>query len=167
MYFFVCFLYEVPLSDGYFYRPLGALCFRVMALFLVCSDRKLSSGFHFAFPCYNFSLLCKSEKEMWLLNFDRFSFSPTVLWRQIAYQKRAWISEGYARSWKRDPKISWGLLRTAVLCKYLWSRWVIGGCLSQQDNTRMTVLCVSSAGMQLGSLLAILWAILKSSSCII
>lgn len=125
------------------------------------------SGFHFAFPCYNCSLLCKSEKEMCLLNFDRFSLSATVLWRQIAYQKRAWISEGYTRNWKWDPKISCGLLRTVVICKYLWSRWVIGPCVSQQDNTRMTVLCITSAGMQLGSLLAIFWVILKSSFCII
>lgn len=124
-------------------------------------------GFHFAFPCYNSSLLCKSEKEMWLLNFDRFSLSPTVLWRQMAYQKQTWVSEGYARNWKRDPKISCGWLRTVVICKYLWSRWIIGPCLSQQESTRMTVLCITSAGMQLGSLLAMFWVILKSSFCII
>lgn len=89
------------------------------------------SGFHFAFPCYNFSLLCKSEKEMWLLNFGRFSLSPTVLWRQMAYQKQAWVSEGYGRNWKRDPKISCGWLRTVVICEYLWSRWIINRALSQ------------------------------------
>lgn len=139
--------------------------------FLVCSDRKRSSRtsqvFISGFPCYNFSLFCKSEKEMWLLNFDRFSLSPTVLWRQMAYQRQAWVSEGYARNWKRDPKISCGWLRTVVICKYLWSWWIIAPCLSQQESTRMTVLCITSAGMQLGSLLAMFRVILKSSFCII
>lgn len=34
------YLFALSSSSGCFYRPLGALCFGVMSLFLVCSDRK-------------------------------------------------------------------------------------------------------------------------------
>lgn len=34
------YLFALSSSSGCFYRPLGTLCFGVMSLFLVCSDRK-------------------------------------------------------------------------------------------------------------------------------
>lgn len=67
--FFVHFLDEIPLSGvGYLYRSLDALCclghgsFPCSLLWQNMIFRNIS-GFHFAFPCYNVSFLCKSEKE--------------------------------------------------------------------------------------------------------